>query len=111
MNIKIRTNQTIYIIEIHGEMEMSDSNQLKELVMKMVEKRVERFILDVGNVKSIDSTGIGALIYISSTLKKMNLDLALANVRGPVKAVMERTRLSGYFPIYDDLAQAIQILS
>jgi anti-sigma B factor antagonist len=111
MDIRIRTNKLIYIIAIQGELEMSDSNQLKELIMKMVEKRVERFILDVGNVKSIDSSGIGALIYISSTLKKMDLALAIANVRGPVKAVMERTRLSSYFPIYDDVAQAIEKLS
>jgi anti-sigma B factor antagonist len=79
--------------------------------MKMVEKRVERFILDVQNVKSIDSSGIGALIFISSTLKKMNLQLAIANVGGPVKAVMERTRLSGYFPIYNNVEQAIKQLS
>jgi anti-sigma B factor antagonist len=111
VNIRIRTNQLIYIIALQGEMELSDSNQLKELVMKMVEKRVERFILDVQNVKSIDSSGIGALIFISSTLKKMNLQLAIANVQGPVKDVMERTRLSGYFPIYPDVAQAIKKLS
>jgi anti-sigma B factor antagonist len=111
MNIKIRTNQYIYIIDVEGEMNLYNSNQLKELIMKMIEKKVERFILNVNNIKSIDSSGIGALIFISSTLKKMNLKLAIVNVRGPVKQVMDKIRLSGYFPLYEDIDQAIKDIS
>ncbi|MDR2258432.1 MAG: STAS domain-containing protein [Treponema sp.] len=111
MEIKIRTNQLIYIIDVMGEMDMHDSNQLKDLVMKMIEKKVERFIINVEHIKSIDSSGMGALIFISSTLKKMNLRLAIANVRGPVKQVMEKIKLSGYFPLYSDISGAIKALS
>jgi anti-sigma B factor antagonist len=111
MDIKIRTNQHIYIIDIGEELNLYNSNQLKELVMKMIEKKVERFIINVNNIKSIDSNGIGALIFISSTMKKMDLKLAIANVRGPVKQVMEKVRLSGYFPFYEDMDQAIRDIS
>jgi anti-sigma B factor antagonist len=111
MEIKIRTNQRVYIIDLVGEMDLYHSNQLKDLVMKMIEKKVERFIINVEHIKSIDSSGIGALIFISSTLKKMNLPFAIANVRGPVKQVMEKIRLSGYFPLYDDMGEALKALS
>jgi anti-sigma B factor antagonist len=111
MKIKIRTNQLIHIIDIDGDMELSDSNMLKELIMKMIEKKVDRFIINVDKIKSIDSSGIGALIFISSTVKKMNLDLAIANVRGPVKQVFEKTKVSGYFSIYNSLDEAIRKLS
>jgi anti-sigma B factor antagonist len=111
MEIKVRTNQLIYIIDVTGEMDLCDSNQLKDLVMKMIEKKVERFILNVEHIKTIDSSGIGALIFISSTLKKMNLRFAIANVRDPVKQVIEKIRLSGYFPLYSDMNGAIEALS
>jgi anti-sigma B factor antagonist len=111
MDIKIRTNRLIYIIDIEGEMNLSNSNQLKELVMKMIEKKVERFVINADNIKSIDSNGIGALIFISSTMKKMDLKLAIVNVREPVKQVMEKARLSGYFPLYKDMNQAIRDIS
>jgi anti-sigma B factor antagonist len=111
MEIKIRTNQRIYIIDMSGDMNLYDSNQLKDLVMKMIEKKVERFIINVDRIKSIDSSGIGALIFISSTLKKMNFRFAITNARGPVKQVMEKIRLSGYFPLYEDMNQAIKDLS
>jgi anti-sigma B factor antagonist len=111
MDIKIRTNEHIYIIDMEGEMNLYNSNQLKELVMKMIKKKVERFIINVNNIKSIDSNGIGALIFISSTMKKMNLKLAIVNVQEPVKQVMEKARLSGYFPFYKDMNQAIRDMS
>jgi anti-sigma B factor antagonist len=111
MDVKIRTNQHIYIIDVDGEMDLYNSNHLKELVMKMIEKKVERFIINVDNIVSIDSNGIGALIFISSTLKKMNLHLAIANVREPVKEVMEKIRVSAFFPLYADLDAAIKDLS
>jgi anti-sigma B factor antagonist len=111
MDIRIRTNQRIYIIDIQGEMALADSILLKELVMKMIEKKVEKFIINMEHVNTFDSTGIGALIYVSSTLKKMNLDLALANVRGPVKDVIDLTKLSNYFIICEDLKTAIEALS
>jgi anti-sigma B factor antagonist len=111
MEIHIRTNGVIYIIDLRGEMNLSDSNRLKELVMKMIEKKVERLIINVNGIRTIDSVGIGALIYISSTFKKMNLDLAIANVRGAVKAVLDKTKLSGYFPLHEKLGDAIRALS
>jgi anti-sigma B factor antagonist len=111
MNIKIRTNQLIYIIDVEGEMNLCDSNQLKELVMKMIEKKVEHFIINVERITSIDSNGIGALIYISSTLKKMHLNFAIANVRAPVREVMEKIRLAGFFPLYESIDEAIKEFS
>jgi anti-sigma B factor antagonist len=108
MNIRIRTNELIYIIDMEGDMDLYNSNQLKELVMKMIEKKVEHFIINVEHIVSIDSSGIGALIFISSTLKKMNLRLAIANVRGPVGEVMEKIRLAAFFPLYESIDEAIK---
>jgi anti-sigma B factor antagonist len=61
----------------------------------------------MANVEYMDSSGIGALIYITSTIKKMNLHLAIANVHGSVKKVIELTKLTNFFPIAATLEEAI----
>ena len=111
MGIHIRTNQVIYIIDLDGSLDLYESNRLKDLVMKMIEKKVERFILNVREVNSIDSSGIGAFIYISSTIKKMSLRLAIANVRDRIKNIFEKTKMMNYFPVYEDMESAIEALS
>ena len=80
MELKIRKNGNNYIIDVNGEMDLYNSYKLKELVMKMLEKKVERFIINLENVDYIDSSGIGALIYICSTIKKMSLKLLITNI-------------------------------
>jgi anti-sigma B factor antagonist len=107
MELKIRKNGDNYIIDVNGEMDLYNSYKLKELVMKMLEKKVERFIINLENVDYIDSSGIGALIYICSTIKKMNLKLIISNIHGSVKKVIELTKLMGYFPIANSIEEAI----
>jgi anti-sigma B factor antagonist len=108
MDLKIRKNNTIYIIDIAGEMDLYNSYKIKELFLKMVEKKIESFIINLQNVEYIDSSGIGALIYITSTVKKMNLKLALTNIRGSVKKVMELTKLTSFFPITGTVDEAVK---
>jgi anti-sigma B factor antagonist len=110
LELKIRKNEDIYIVDVNGEMDLYNSYKLKELVMKMLEKKVSKFIINMENVEYIDSSGIGALIYISSTIKKLNLKLLITNVRGSVKKVIELTKLMGYFPITQSINEAIKTM-
>jgi anti-sigma B factor antagonist len=108
MELKIRKNGDIYIIDVLGEMDLYNSYKIKELLMKMIEKKIEKFIINMEDVEYIDSSGIGALIYITSTIKKMNLTLSITNVHGSVKKVIELTKLSSFFPILPSLEEAIK---
>lgn len=107
MELKIRKHGINYIIDVNGEMDLYNSYKLKELVMKMLEKKVEHFIINLENVDYIDSSGIGALIYICSTIKKLNYRLIITNIHGSVKKVIELTKLMGYFPIANSIEEAI----
>lgn len=111
MELKIRKNGEVYIIDVNGEMDLYNSYKLKELVMKMIEKNIKIFIINLEQVDYIDSSGIGALIYISSTIKKMNLRLSLSNIHGSVKKVIELTKLMGYFPIANSVDEALLMVN
>jgi anti-sigma B factor antagonist len=110
MDLKIRKSGENYIIDVNGEMDLYNSYKLKELVMKMLEKKIERFIINLENVDYIDSSGIGALIHICSTIKKMGFELYITNIHGSVKKVVELTRLTGYFPIMATIDDALRKL-
>ena len=105
MELKIRKNGDNYIIDVNGEKDLYNSYKLKELVMKMLEKKVERFIINLENVDYIDSSGIGALIYICSTIRKMNLKLVITNIH--LREGHRATKLMGYFPIANSIEEAI----
>ena len=109
MEIKIRKNDDdLHLLELSGALDLSSSEQLKQLVMKMIENKVERFIISLKDVDRINSSGIGALIYISSTLKKLNSTLIMIVPEGPVMNALEVTRLKSYFTIAPSLKEALK---
>jgi anti-sigma B factor antagonist len=107
MELKVRKTEDIYIIDALGDMDLYNSNELRKVFMKLLEKKVEKIILNFGAVEYIDSSGIGVLIFICSTAKKINLKLAIIQIHGAVKKAIQLTKLSGYFPIIADLNAAI----
>ena len=111
MELKIRKTEEIFIIDVIGEMDLYNSYKLKELVTKMLEKDVKQFVINLEHVDYIDSSGIGALLFICSTLKKLNLQLSITNVHGSVEKVIELTKLTGFFSLVDTLENAIAQMS
>jgi len=110
LELKIMKSNDIYIIDVNGEMDLYNSYKLKDLVIKMLDKKVNKFIINLNNVEYIDSSGIGALIFICSTLKKSNLNLYISNIRGSVKKVIELTKLTGYLPLAGTVQEALELL-
>ena len=111
MELSIRKTDNIYIIDVHEDLDLYNSYKLKELFMKMLEKKVEHIIINLENVEYIDSSGIGTLIFISSTAKKMNIKLSLASIRGTVKKAIQLTKLTSYLPIANTLNDAIESMT
>lgn len=110
MELKMRKNKDVFIIDVSGEMDLYNSYKLKELVMKMMERQVKSVVINMEAVDYIDSSGIGALIHIYSTMKKASCQLYMTNIHGSVKKVIELTKLMGYFPITNSLEEALQKL-
>ncbi len=71
-----------------------------------------KVLADFSQVSYIDSTGIGFLIGIyTSVLKNPNGRFVLANLNRRVRDVLELTRLANVIPIYPDVESALEALS
>jgi len=110
LELKIRKSGEIYVIDVNGELDLYNSYKLKELVNKMVGKKIQRFVINLQDVEYIDSSGIGALIYIHSTAKRLGIGFFISNVHGSVKKVIELTKLMNYFPIVSKVSNAVKQL-
>ena len=111
MELKLRNQSGVTVVEIEGEIDLFHANKLKQLVNKLFENNVKRIIINMQEVTYIDSSGIGALLHIFSETKKRKLHIFFSNIHGSVKKVIELTKLTGYFPIVGDVEEAIQQLS
>jgi len=107
MDIKLKKYSDIYIIEINGEIDLYNSHKLKDIIDKMQANNVFKYAINFENVNYIDSSGIGTIISIYSTLKDKNHKIWLYNIHGSVKKVIELTKLDGFLPIAENLQEVI----
>ncbi|MEA1911827.1 MAG: STAS domain-containing protein [Spirochaetota bacterium] len=107
MEIKLKKYSATYIIEVVGDMDLYSSFELKNVVAKMLAKNIKNYVVDLEKVDYIDSSGIGVLIHIYSSIKKLNYTLKISNVHGSVEKVIKLTKLSQYFPIVGSVKEAL----
>jgi len=107
MELKLRKHEDIYIVDILGDLDLYSSLQLKDLFIKLLEKKPRVFIMNLESVSFLDSSGIGALITMYNTALQKHIKFLLANVRGQTRNVMSLTRLEKFFPIASSIEDAI----
>lgn len=84
----------------------TDSELLNDQVLKLLEAGETRIILDLGQVTFIDSTGIGTLIRVHTAAMRKSAAVKLLHLTKRVYDVLQITRLSSVFEIYDDPQKA-----
>ena len=47
MELKMRKNKDVYIVDVSGEMDLYNSYKLKDLIAKMIERQVKCIVLNL----------------------------------------------------------------
>lgn len=108
MQINTRSHGKTRIVDVSGDLDVYNSFKLKELANKMVSETPAPIIIDLGETGYIDSSGVGVLIFVNSLCKKNSVPFQISRVHGPVRKVIELTKLIGYLPIAESEEEAIR---
>lgn len=108
MNILMERNGNKIVLAVKEErVDAHNAAELKDRVLKALEEGGRALVIDLSQVKFIDSSGLGALL---SGFKNANLrasGFALAGLQPRVKSMFELTRLHRIFEIYPGLEEAL----
>ncbi|MGO9309081.1 MAG: STAS domain-containing protein [Spirochaetia bacterium] len=111
MDITIRKFEANYVIDVGGEVDLSNAHRLNDVVHTMMQKQVRVFILNLKKVTYVDSSGIGAVLAIHALLSREGRAFRIVNVSRPVQRVLELTKLVGFLPIMASELEAIESIA
>lgn len=95
------------LFEPDGAIDITNSVDLRERMLKEVEAGARAVVLDMHAVRYVDSSGLSALVSVATSLEKTDGSLVLCNVDAAVMKVLEMTRLAEYFGIESSRDAAI----
>lgn len=98
----------IFVIEISGEVDIYNCGELKQLFSKKIENGGRKFIINMDKLTYIDSSGIGTLIFMKTTVSKFKGEMVIINVKDSVKKIFDLTKLTTFFKIMEDEQQGVE---
>jgi anti-sigma B factor antagonist len=113
--VKMQTNTRhigdVTVLDISGRITLGEGNvMLREIVRELADKGNKKIVLNLGEVQYIDSSGVGELVKVHTTLRNQGGQLRLVNLNKRVNDLLQITRLSAVFDIERDEASAIRSL-
>jgi len=112
MKIKISEKYDAVIIILKGNvMGGEDTKNFNETLHKLIDDGKKNIIIDVSNVKFMNSSGLGMLIGGLTTVKKSEGRLILAGVTEKIESLLIITKLITIFETSDDVDSAVKKFS
>ncbi len=105
LNLEKLTACTVLYIQ-EERIDAHNSGELKEAILHLIEQGEINIIVQLEQVKFIDSSGLGALLSGHKNAVAKSGKLALTNMQQQVLSMFELTRLDRVFEIYADLNEA-----
>jgi anti-sigma B factor antagonist len=108
MNLKIEKKNEIIIIYVKEErLDAHNSGDLKVEMQRLFEEGNKNILVDLHDVRFIDSSGLGALVSGFKNAISHHGNLKLSTLQAQVKSMFELTRLHRVFEIYSSTTEAL----
>ena len=108
MKFKSKTTKGVTVIALSGNvMGGPDATALNELVHKLLDDGIRKLVIDLGDVKFVNSSGLGMLIGSMTTMRNAGGELKVAAASKKVTELIEVTRLHKVFDLQPTVAAAV----
>jgi len=99
----------LLVLDVRGQITLGEeTGALRDKVKALVDAGHTRVIMDLAEVNYIDSAGLATLVQLFTSARKQGGDVKLLHLTKRVRDLLQITRLSTVFEIFDTLEAAKQ---
>jgi anti-sigma B factor antagonist len=108
VQISARHSDNTTIFDVSGDIDLANSPEVRKALLREVrEKRTPRVVMNLSNVRYIDSSGVASLVEGLKASRDLNLRLILFGLSPSAREVLQLSRLLKIFEVYDNEDQAL----
>jgi anti-sigma B factor antagonist len=106
VDIKVDVRQTngsqaVSVVDLNGEIDVYTSPKVKDAISELIDKGHYALVINLENVRYIDSTGLGVLIGGLKRVREHSGTVNLVCTNPQIKKIFDITGLSKIFGIFD----------
>ncbi len=108
MQIAARHLDKMTIFDVSGDIDLATSPELrKALLRELREVRAPRVVLNLKQVRYIDSSGVASLVEGLKASRDVGSRFVLFGLNKTIREVLQLSKLLRIFEVYDDEEQAV----
>ncbi len=95
------------VVHVEGEIDLNCSQAFQQDLLKLLDQRPQRIVVNLAEVSYMDSSGVASLVKLLSRVRRGGTPLFLVGLTQRVRSVFEITRLDSVFDICDSEQEAL----
>jgi len=112
MNVEIvkENIETGFLLRLKGDVDMNTSPDVRNAIAEVFKKKapdMKALLIDLSQVRYMDSSGIATLVEVMQNCMKKGARLRLFELSPPVRDVFELARLASVFEIFANRNEAV----
>lgn len=107
LHMEVRHSGDVTVVHCRGRIVYRDEAEALACVVADVLDRSQKVVLDLTEVRSLDSTGIGKLALLHSYAQTRQASLAYAGANALVRRLLRLTQLDSVLELHGTLEQAL----
>jgi anti-sigma B factor antagonist len=110
MNVNVRQRDGVTILDPKGKITIGSGGEmaLRNAMQDVMNSGATKVLINMGNVTTIDSSGIGELVSSYTTATNRGVKLRLCNLPAKVTDILTITQLITVFDVYDSEDEAVR---
>jgi anti-sigma B factor antagonist len=109
MEISTRQSDGATIVDVVGDITLYNSPQIRKVLLDLLrEERAPRVVVNLQQVRYIDSAGVASLVEGLKVSRDLKSGFALYGLSRTTREVLELTRLIKVFEVYDTEQDALR---
>jgi anti-sigma B factor antagonist len=108
LQIAARRIDKITIFDVTGDIDLANSPEVRKALLKeLKELRTPRVVMNLSNVRYIDSSGVASLVEGLKASREAGSRFILFGLSTSAREVLQLSRLLKIFEVYDNEEQAL----
>ncbi|ASP39666.1 anti-anti-sigma factor [Bacterioplanes sanyensis] len=96
----IKSGDREMTISVRGEMDAQGCSLIRDDIERIADNAGDRaVVIDISKVNFLDSSGIGAIVYLYKRIKSKGGSLSISNASGQPLELMELLRINTAIPV------------
>jgi anti-sigma B factor antagonist len=108
LTLATRTKDGVLVVDCSGRIVFGEESSLLRDTVKKALANNNRIVLNLGEVNYIDSTGLGTLVGLYTSVHKAGGAVKLMCLTKRVSDLLQLTKLLTVFDVYDSEAEAVE---